>query len=81
MGMKKCRIFLNNISGSIHLKSAVQKNILLFNNPFKVSFYKNNDLSLKRTLYPVAIAADVVLSPLYLIGVVTILGVYGSALL
>lgn len=80
-GYEKCRIFLNNISGSIHLKSTVPKNIFLFSSPFKVVFYKNNDLSLKRTLYPAAIAADVVLSPLYLIGVVAILGVYGSALL
>lgn len=76
-----CTIRLANLTGTIHQKSAVPSDLFYFSHPIKVNFYTSNTLSAKRALYPVAVATDVVLSPLYLIGFVTGFAVYSAALL
>lgn len=74
-----CIIKLTNLTGTIHKKSTVPSDVLRFNHPVKVNFYTKNGLSAKRVLYPVAVATDVVMSPLYLLGGVTVLAIYGIA--
>lgn len=76
-----CEIIINNIVGTIHKKSTVPAGVFNFSQPVPVNFFTHNSLSAKRALYPVAVAADVAMSPLYLIGVVAVLSVYGVLLM
>lgn len=80
-GAGECEIRLSGLAGTIHQKTHVPADVFRFNHPIKVNFYTNNTLSAKRLLYPVAVATDVVLSPLYLLGGVAVLTVYGVILL
>lgn len=80
-GAGECEIRLSGLAGTIHQKTHVPSDVFRFNHPIKVNFYTNNTLSAKRLLYPTAVATDVVLSPLYLLGGVAVLTVYGVILL
>lgn len=80
-GAGECEIRLFGLAGTIHQKAHVPSDVFRFNHPIKVNFYTNNTLSAKRLLYPAAVATDVVLSPLYLLGGVAVLTVYGVILL
>lgn len=80
-GAGECEIRLPALYGTIHQKAPVPADVFRFDHPIKVKFYTRNTLSVKRLLYPAAVATDVVLSPLYLLGVVTVLSVYGIVLL
>jgi len=76
-----CTLNLDNLRGTIHQKATTQPDIFRFEEPVKVSFYTKNSLSAKRALYPVALAADAVILPVYaFIGVVA-LAVYVPFLL
>lgn len=77
----ECEIRLSDLQGTIHQKALVPADVFRFDHPIKVKFYTDNSLSAKRLLYPVAVATDVVLSPLYLLGGVAVLSVYGALLL
>lgn len=77
----ECTISLNDLKGTLHKKAQVPDDVFRFTHPIKVNFYTRNGLSAKRALYPVAVATDVALSPLYLLGTVAVLGVYGTILL
>lgn len=72
-----CEINLTDIKGTIHKKATVPADVFRFNHPIKVNFYTQNGLSAKRALYPVAVAADVVMSPLYLLGAVAGFSIMG----
>lgn len=69
-----CYVPVNNLEGSIHAKNKTQNNseILFFDKPFPVKFYKKNGLSATRLLYPFALALDVVTSPFQLLYVVIV---------
>lgn len=75
-GAGTCNIRLKEITGDIHRKAAVPTDALRFTQPIAVSFYTRNGLSAKRALYPIAVATDVVLSPVYLIGGITIASLF-----
>lgn len=77
----ECRIELRGLQGTIHQKAPVPADVFRFDHPIKVNFYTQNTLSAKRLLYPAAVATDVVLSPLYLLGGLAVLSVYGIILL
>lgn len=72
-----CEIDLTDIKGTIHKKASVPADVFRFNHPIKVDFYTENGLSAKRVLYPAAVAVDVVMSPLYLLGGVAGLSIIG----
>ncbi|MDH1319656.1 MULTISPECIES: hypothetical protein [Enterobacter] len=80
-GAGECEIRLSGLHGTIHQKAQVPADVFQFDHPIKVKFYTHNTLSTKRLLYPAAVATDVVLSPLYLLGGVAVLTVYGVILL
>jgi len=80
-GAGECKIMLSDLHGTIHQKAHVPADVFRFDHPIKVRFYTPNTLSAKRLLYPAAVATDVVLSPLYLLGVVAVLSAYGIILL
>lgn len=80
-GAGECEIRLSGLAGTIHQKAHAPSDVFRFNHPIKINFYTNNTLSAKRLLYPAAVATDVVLSPLYLLGGVAVLTVYGVILL
>ncbi|MDN4629705.1 hypothetical protein [Erwinia sp. PsM31] len=80
-GAGECEIKLSGLQGTIHQKAHVPADVFRFDHPIKVKFYTRNTLSAKRLLYPAAVATDVVLSPLYLLGGVAVLSVYGIILL
>ncbi|EEQ09194.1 hypothetical protein ymoll0001_31460 [Yersinia mollaretii ATCC 43969] len=46
-----------------------------------MNFYSKNASSAKRALYPVAVAADVVMLPVYLLGGAAVAAFYGVVLL
>lgn len=74
----ECEISLIDLNGTIHQKNSVPVDVFRFNHPFNVSFYTQNSLSAKRVLYPVAVVTDVAMSPLYLLGGVAVLTLYGT---
>ena len=80
-GAGECEIRLSELRGTIHQKAHVPADVFRFDHPIKVKFYTNNTLSAKRLLYPAAVATDVALSPLYLLGGVAVLSFYGILLL
>ena len=80
-GAGECEIRLSGLQGTIHQKAYAPADVFRFDHPIKVKFYTQNTLSAKRLLYPAAVATDVVLSPLYLLGGVAVLSVYGIILL
>ncbi|MGL4430108.1 MAG: hypothetical protein ACRCT4_14460 [Silvania sp.] len=80
-GTGECEIRLSGLQGTIHQKAHVPADVFRFDHPIKVKFYTRNTLSAKRLLYPAAVATDVVLSPLYLVGGIAVLSVYGIILL
>lgn len=77
-GVGECEIYLYDLAGTIHQKATIPKDTLWFNKPVEVGFYTKNSLSVKRVFYPAAIAADVALSPLYLMGYAIVFGAYGG---
>lgn len=76
-----CKIRLSGLRGTIHQKDIVPTDAFKFNHAFNVSFYTERTLSSKRLLYPVAIAQDVVMSPVYVLSGVLALSLYGVLLL
>ncbi|HDL8234576.1 TPA: hypothetical protein PXQ89_001195, partial [Yersinia enterocolitica] len=76
-----CNISLDNLVGTIHRKSATPSDIFRFEHPLRVNFYSKNASSAKRALYPVAVAADVVMLPVYLLGGAAVAAFYGVVLL
>lgn len=64
-----CQISLGGLEGTIHRKSKVPDDVFRFNTPIEIGFYTEKTLSAKRVLYPAAIAADVALIPIYLLGI------------
>ncbi|AIN17686.1 putative lipoprotein [Yersinia rochesterensis] len=76
-----CNISLDNLVGTIHRKGATPSDIFRFEHPLRVNFYSKNTSSAKRALYPVAVAADVVMLPVYLLGGAAVAAFYGVVLL
>ncbi len=72
-----CNINLNNLVGTIHRKGATPADIFRFEHPLQVKFYSKNTTSAKRALYPVAVAADVVMLPVYLLSAAAVAAFYG----
>ncbi|MEX5411781.1 hypothetical protein [Atlantibacter hermannii] len=78
----KCELAVRFLSGRIHNKNPHQdiNKVLMFHNPVHIEFYKETTTTSPAVagavLYPVTIAADIVTSPLQLIGVpvVAVLG-------
>lgn len=64
-----CYRSVNSLKGTIQKKEKIQGNIVIsnFDKPYAVNFYKKNGLSAARALYPLAVVADIVTSPVQLL--------------
>lgn len=76
-----CKISLSGLRGTIHQKGIVPPDAFEFNHAFNVNFYTQRTLSSKRLLYPVTLAKDVVMAPVYVLVGILVLPVYGALLL
>lgn len=71
-----CNISLTELRGTIHQKSIVPTDAFKFNHAFNVNFYTEGSPSFKQEAYPVKIAKNVVMAPLYVLVTILILPVY-----
>lgn len=69
-GTMGCTVILASLKGTLHQKSPDLASTVRLNQAVGVKFYTKSSPSMKRLLYPAAVVADVVMSPVYLVGYV-----------